>query len=488
MWIAALRGRMLLWGDVVDFSDKHSGSNTISLTDFTGGLNTVSPKYAIADNELSEAINIEFDNIGGYVRSRNGTGNSVVSFDDDIRAVYRHNLSGFVLVVSGLKLYAYDFINKIFLGNLTGNSEPRFCEFDGKTYIASGGVLQVVAGNILKNVPHSPTCDNVAERFGRLVITKEGIDRINYSAVGDPENWVGDTDDVSASVWLEVGYKDGYSIITFEPMMQDIIVFKGRRIYRVLSEYPDWQVLTVSTKSKIANKHCCTHLGGAPIYLDVNDGLMEVSAVQDYGDVRIKSVLSKVDTHTNINENSARLWNLRSKQCLVIKKNDVSDLIVYNYFFNACTLWRFPSAVSAMYDYDGMVLVCAGKHLYILNSVGMDFNGTKVVSRMALKSINGEYTIKRMKPYFRRESVGNVRLKTGKINWLFGIHSEDLSDPINDTIMVTDDRYISTSSGGKAYLKNQVSREDNPSIAIECDGGRMIFERIDVKLAVVGVR
>ena len=85
-----------MWGDVVDFSDKHSGSNTISLTDFTGGLNTVSPKYAIADNELSEAINIEFDNIGGYVRSRNGTGNSVVSFDDDIRAVYRHNLSGYV--------------------------------------------------------------------------------------------------------------------------------------------------------------------------------------------------------------------------------------------------------------------------------------------------------------------------------------------------------------------------------------------------------
>ena len=54
--------------------------------------------------------------------------------------------------------------------------------------------------------------------------------------------------------------------------------------------------------------------------------------------------------------------------------------------------------------------------------------------------------------------------------------------------MATDDRYISTSSGGKAYLKNQVSREDNPSIAIECDGGMMIFERLDVKLAVVGVK
>lgn len=45
---------------------KHANQQTVTLYDFTGGLNTSTTEETIADNQLAVAVNVEVDSVTGF--------------------------------------------------------------------------------------------------------------------------------------------------------------------------------------------------------------------------------------------------------------------------------------------------------------------------------------------------------------------------------------------------------------------------------------
>ena len=146
----------------MNLSSKHQ-QNIVTYGDFTGGLNTTTVPDMIADNQMAECVNMEFNITTGALQTCCGTAlvfqapenitidrlfydviNNVFLFTDkNTKFVYKSCL----VDVNGTSIYDREKV-----GVLTGDRTPTAVMWDNGLIIASGGRLQYWNGTTLSTV------------------------------------------------------------------------------------------------------------------------------------------------------------------------------------------------------------------------------------------------------------------------------------------------------------------------------------------------
>ena len=146
----------------MNLSSKHQ-QNIVSYGDFTGGLNTTTVPDMIADNQMADCVNMEFNRTTGALQTCCGTAtvfqcpdnitidklfydevNNVFLFTDkNTKSVYKSCL----VDMSGTHIYDREKV-----GSLSGNKSPTAVMWDNGLIIASGGRLQYWNGTELTTI------------------------------------------------------------------------------------------------------------------------------------------------------------------------------------------------------------------------------------------------------------------------------------------------------------------------------------------------
>ena len=214
-------------------SGRHSNSELVIFSDFSGGLNFARPPESIAENEMQEAVNFEFAPDTGMLRVRGGLA-LVHSFDSMVSDIMPIAGTSAVLVRAGNKVYRLtdhmgsataDHINSV------DGTKPVSYELwaDGHQMIMTfGGSLFIYDGMNLNKVEtqDAPTMvETLFTRNGRVIVAETGRDKIRYSGIGDPTKWV-EGNNAADAVGIDIGYKDGCNMKGITTMAGELIVFK----------------------------------------------------------------------------------------------------------------------------------------------------------------------------------------------------------------------------------------------------------------------
>lgn len=264
---------------------KHQNQQTVTRSDFSGGLNTAAAIEGIAENQLAEVVNMEIDHSTGRLETVAGT--VEVLHQEGIYAVIHDSInSRFLIVLNDKTVHLATMADGTVgesLGTLTGELFPCYTAWEDGVLIASGGKLQYYNGNELATIESSPDAKSVYIRAGRVVITDDVAAR--YSAVGNEEDWSEETGDDSSSKFIEAGYKDGGKFLGMASLSSDIIIVKdNRRVYRLSGEFPDWSIAEISRNVECVGRRSFCSVANAVFVLGKN----EVSILQptdQYGDV-----------------------------------------------------------------------------------------------------------------------------------------------------------------------------------------------------------
>lgn len=300
---------------------------------FPYGLNWSSPQETLADGELYQAENVEYNYINNALKSVQGTEIKLTG-SADIMTGYPYLDS--TLYNIGTSLYTTtDFSSSTLLGTLTGSDNPVYASWDGKTLIASGGQLQQYDGISLTTISGSPLSTYVTDRKGRVLAYNKASDVLNYSAIGDSTGWVNNPSDPSTSQFINIGYKDGRPISAIDTLSNDIIIYKTPangevtgRVYRLLGEYPDWQVDELSRKV-----HCFSAVSvGNNAFFVGYGGFLNLAGVQEYGDINVIEAGININNYLiNNMDANAKIWLVQNKKQIWIKSQNDRRVYMYHY-------------------------------------------------------------------------------------------------------------------------------------------------------------
>ena len=401
-----------------------------NFSDFSGGMNTAQPPEQIADNEAELIMNYEYDY--NRLRTRGGTSAPLVSVDDSIKSFYYDAATEAYLLfgagtdkVKGNIYLAYIGEPATLVGQLTGNERPVCCKFDGCIYIASGDKLQYFAYEQFFTVESSKLCDNVFERFGRLVTTHRGNDNLYYSATGDAKSkdaWTDNSNDDSSSKWLEVGYKDDGDIITCKPMANDLLVFKTNgRIYSVSGEYPAWNVSQVGEKSYAEDIQKSIEIVGDSVAFITRNGIRSVDTVQTYGNFTMNEIGYKFNKSLTANISNPMCWNAVSKRQLIIRPSSSNKKLLFIYQYNMMAGYEleFPFDIDDMAETSNGIIILSGNALYRWSFEYSTDNGqpikTKLVTRRLTTAV--AFYTRKYDIQIEGDVNGVVNLTVGKQSW-----------------------------------------------------------------------
>lgn len=401
-----------------------------NFSDFSGGMNTAQPPEQIADNEAELIMNYEYDY--NRLRTRGGTSAPLVSVDDSIKSFYYDAATEAYLLfgagtdkVKGNIYLAYIGEPATLVGQLTGNERPVCCKFDGCIYIASGDKLQYFDYEQFFTVESSKLCDNVFERFGRLVTTHRGNDNLYYSATGDAKSkdaWTDNSNDDSSSKWLEVGYKDDGDIITCKPMANDLLVFKTNgRIYSVSGEYPAWNVSQVGEKSYAEDIQKSIEIVGDSVAFITRNGIRSVDTVQTYGNFTMNEIGYKFNKSLTANISNPMCWNAVSKRQLIIRPSSSNKKLLFIYQYNMMAGYEleFPFDIDDMAETSNGIIILSGNALYRWSFEYSTDNGqpikTKLVTRRLTTAV--AFYTRKYDIQIEGDVNGVVNLTVGKQSW-----------------------------------------------------------------------
>lgn len=401
-----------------------------NFSDFSGGMNTAQPPEQIADNEAELIMNYEYDY--NRLRTRGGTSAPLVSVDDSIKSFYYDAATEAYLLfgvgtdtAKGNIYLAYIGEPATLVGQLVGNERPVCCKFDNCIYIASGDKLQYFDYEQLFTVESSKLCDNVFERFGRLVTTHRGDDNLYYSATGDAKSkdaWTDNSNDDSSSKWLEVGYKDDGDIITCKPMANDLLVFKTNgRIYSVSGEYPAWNVSQVGEKSYAEDIQKSIEIVGDSVAFITRNGIRSVDTVQTYGNFTMNEIGYKFNKSLTANISNPMCWNAVSKRQLIIRPSSSNKKLLFIYQYNMMAGYEleFPFDIDDMAETSNGIIILSGNALYRWSFEYSTDNGqpikTKLVTRRLTTAV--AFYTRKYDIQIEGDVSGVVNLTAGKQSW-----------------------------------------------------------------------
>ena len=343
-------------------STKHKNQQPRMLADFSGGLNTSVSDEAIAENQMSYLVNLEIDK-AGKLRTVQGTIDLAVFADDsalsdDIKAAAWDDINDILLLFCKDKaVYAMDSDRNVsHIGTLTGDEEVITVNWEDGILVASGGHLQYakyvettgtdigteIGEYQLTTISQSPADSRgVYVRSGRVFVF-DGEDNLLYSAVGDEENWEQDTNDPSAAIFTQIGYKVGGRIIGLINLQSYVLIIKDNgKIFRLENEFPDWQIKEVTSNGMCKGKASYASVGNN-VYILGESTLQQISPTDDFGNMPINYVGKQVDneianlppkTKMRFNTDLNQLWFVTNSQWVLVF--DCNTQTFFQRYFNS---------------------------------------------------------------------------------------------------------------------------------------------------------
>lgn len=383
-------------------STKHANQQTVSLYDFTGGLNTSSTEETIADNQLSEAVNVEVDTVSGLLRTVSGT-RTLIKLDNDVGHLVRGaaydvlNKTMLLFLQCGLILATQDMQSYETLGRLTGDSGVVTTVWEDGLLVASGGKLQYVAGLQLKTIGTSPSvCNGVFTRSGRVFIF-DSEDNLRYSAVGDETNWTEDNNDPSAAIFVQIGYKAGGKIIGLVNMSSDMLIIKSNgMVFRLIGNYPDWSIAEVGRNIFCKGPSAFCSAASNVMIMGAAE-LQAVVTTQEYGDMQPQNIGKNVKNEIAKLQDDVKVRYvppLNQVWCI----GDDGYVLVYDLTVNAYFERRFNSVVTDVVTVSDTVYIAKADGLCVLDDMTFTDDGKPLEFRMQMKTMisDHDYLVKRV--------------------------------------------------------------------------------------------
>lgn len=420
-------------------SVKHTGQQTVVLSDFTGGLNTTLAPEEIADNQMSECINLEPDPETGKLRTVAGT-EALVDTDFELIGAAYDRINKIYLLFSTEtatddagtsttkhNVYTFDGTTTANVGTLAGDLVPVTALWEDGVLLASGGKLQYWNGKALVTLDNSPSdCSLVFIRTGRVVVACPSEDKLHYSSIGDEETWTEDADDASASVSLKVGYKDGGHYVAAVNLSDDVVIFKDNGyVYRLTGDYPNWSIKRISHEVEIDGRLSAVGLNDRVAVL--GDGRVhEIVTTQDYGDMRATDVSADVRTELVDMGTGARLCYVPSlAQVWAMQPDNGGRVLFYDLRHGGYYIRKFHSDVLGAFSVENVAVVVRKDGLVRLrDKTFIDRNSLmrwkfKLKRRMSYH----EYLLKRVQvsitPFF--SSYPDADLAFGRVHLAFPV-------------------------------------------------------------------
>lgn len=418
---------------------KHRNTKILNFSDFSGGLNYLVPADMLADNECSVLDELMFDPSSGMLTTRPAF-DKIADLADFAGAYFSRDL---ILIVAGGKLYYIENDDKFIIREVAEltvetTSAPIFCPWDNGVIFTTGGekvyfyqnhAVTTISPKDPKGAFVNPT--HCFTRQGRAVIYKESADTLYYSAVGELKWEYGEL--ASDAKYIEVGYKDSGDIAAVVALSSDIVVFKTDGIiYRLLGEYPDWQVREIA-RNIYSLKNSAIQLLNSCVFL-TREGLMSLDTVQNYGDIQVnKNVSRKIDPVLSSQLGiSTGIYNFPSIQSLFINSNPGGSNFLLSLANGAFTRWKLPFTVKAAGEFAGKIYLIASDAIY-QSSLSPVENGEKMKSRIVTKTY-----LNRDKWLLKKTDIYVKPTERGKINVSFGVFGYDV-EPMNRKIAFLDD-------------------------------------------------
>ena len=339
---------------------KHQNQQSMMLADFSGGMNTSASDEMIAPNQLCFLVNMEIDGAGKLrtVRGTNEVLNVSQFITSDIKAAAWDDINKALLLFckDGNSYAMMDDLQLIHIGELNGDEEVITVNWEDGVLVASGGYLQYVkyVGSSdpeedqtplvyrMKTIPTSPPDSRgVYVRSGRVFVF-DGDDNLIYSAVGDEEDWDQDSNDASASIFTQIGYKAGGRIIGLINLQSYVLIIKDNgKIFRLENEFPDWAIKEVTSQGVCKGPAAFASIG-SNVFILGERTLQQISPTDDYGNMpvtyvgkQVENEISNLPARTKIRFNPElnQLWFITGSQWVLVL--DCNTQTFFQRYFNS---------------------------------------------------------------------------------------------------------------------------------------------------------
>lgn len=281
-------------------SSKHLTETGVHIVP-TGGLNLVGGPADISDNELRRAHNLVYSPETGKLRVRPGF--RFWKWRPAI-GVYFQNMfwySAQDLIIgqaSNHGLYSSPATpGGSWTQIATVDGTTAFIEFNGKLIFADGELLRSWDGTTFESLADGVKPNAIVEMDGRIVINDTADkDAVWFSKPYDETGW--DTND--GAVFIRCGYGDGLYVNGLAYIGHDLIVSKdghAQRIYRIMTagSSDQWQVTKLIDRASCESPLAIEAIHSDVLFLDKGK-LKNISAVQQYGDLKLFSLGAKINT------------------------------------------------------------------------------------------------------------------------------------------------------------------------------------------------
>lgn len=359
----------------------------------------------------------------------------VSSFDSNIKSMYYdidtnqtfvflENRDCYMLILSSTET------KRTYLDKVTGKGIAKCEKFKDKLFVATGELLQFYDysedKNYLQAITDGPVCDDLFYRWGRLMVTMSGSDRITYSSVGDASSdvaWEENTNDPSSSKWIDIGPDDSGDIINIVPLATDIIVFKSNgKAYQFVgdSSVDTWSVYNVANFTDLTGNFtagmAASNIGNQVVFLSLR-GLKTLSATMDYGNIASADIGDKFNKLITNNMYEPAMYNLRRHKMLIIRPTaDRSYFVAYNYGLNAATVLKFGFDVSYILETKDDVFVASKNNLYLWSEEATQDDSIPIEYKIQPRVVLGsdEMLIKAIDTKFSSDRAGDVRFSVNE--------------------------------------------------------------------------
>ncbi len=390
--------------------------------DFSGGLNYTLPPDLIEENECVTMQNIIINPQTGLASSR-PTFHKLLDLQDIKSAHIGENSC----VVAGNAVYSFVADNVAHIADIDviQSIKPTFTEWDDGIIIMTGGenIYFLKDSEITTITPKTPENTNINAsaafvRHGRVVLYSENSSTLYYSNIGELA-WNYEESLSSNAKFIEIGYKDSGNIASVAPLANDIIIFKSNgNIYRLVNEYPDWQLIEIARGVKCLKRSVLPIMNSC--FFMTDNGLLSIDTVEKYGDLQISENISrKVDPILKRSVGvSAEMYNLPSIQSVFINTNPNGENFVLSLQKVAFSTWALPFTVYTMAEKDDMIYLVSNNAIYKSNQDGIE-NGNELISKVITKSYySDEKTLlKETEISVQSTSTGSVSVEIGKLTY-----------------------------------------------------------------------
>lgn len=408
---------------------KHENQFQIVHADFSGGLNTSNSDDSIAENQLSQAVNVEIDHATGKLKTVAGT-TDILNFGASsakiVAAMYdainkkvllvREIISGDSAVRSVL---AVDFVNDTVsstLGNLSGDLYPICASWENGILIATGGKLQYFDGTALNTITNSPNASCVYVRDGRVLVTDEN--NLWYSGVGDEEKWEENTNDDSSAKFTEIGYKDGGQLLATAELSNDVLMVKdNRRMYRLNGKYPDWVISEISRNVEVRGRMGICSVADL-VFILGSDEVQNIQAEASYGNMKPQDVATLITSEVrSLAEDTILRYLPKLNQVWAISGEVV---LVYDLITQSWYKRKFNSPIVDVLCVDNEIFVIKKDRVSKLDETTFNDSGASLSWEFKCKTrvSQHDYLLKRTQVLFipQDDTLTDGKILVGKVN------------------------------------------------------------------------